>query len=166
VLLETIAVMSKRAQFLEVVPISATYDINVDTLIGLIPPLLPVSPPLFPANMQTDRSEHFHYAELIREKLMLSLRQEVPYGLTVQIERFERDESGVAVNAIIWLERDSQKGIVIGKGGAHLKKVGRVARLELKQQLGVPVHLDLWVKVKENWADSDTDLRQLGYEVP
>ena len=92
------------------------------------------------------------------------LRQEVPYGLTVQIERYEEEQQGVSINAIIWVERDSQKGIVVGKGGNVLKKVGRQARLELKGRLGVPVHLELWVKVKDNWADNEQELLRLGYE--
>ena len=104
--------------------------------------------------------------KLIREKLTLALRQEVPYGLTVQIERFERDDHGAAIHAIVWVERDSQKGIVVGKGGSLLKRIGRDARLELKREFGVPVHLELWVKVKDNWADSEKDLLQLGYESP
>lgn len=165
VLLQTIAEMSDRADFREVVPLSAKNGDNMDRLLSLIPDLLPLSVPLFPEDMRTDRSEHFHTTELIREKLMLSLRQEVPYGLTVQIERYEKEAEGVAINAIIWVERDSQKGIVVGKGGKHLKKVGREARLELKKKLGVPVHLELWVKVKDNWADSDKELQRLGYEL-
>ena len=165
VLLQTIAEMSDRADFKEVVPLSATKGDNMDRLLSLIPEFLPQSVPLFPEDMRTDRSEYFHTTELIREKLMLSLRQEVPYGLTVQIERYENEPEGVAINAIIWVERDSQKGIVVGKGGKHLKKVGREARLELKKKLGVPVHLELWVKVKDNWADSDKELQRLGYEL-
>ncbi|MDP7042331.1 MAG: KH domain-containing protein, partial [Gammaproteobacteria bacterium] len=113
-----------------------------------------------------DRSENFLVAEVIREKLTVTLRQEVPYGLTVQIERFERDEHGIAIHAVIWVERDSQKGIVVGKGGGQLKKVGRAARLELKSQFGQPVHLELWVKVKDNWADSEKDLLGLGFDSP
>ena len=102
----------------------------------------------------------------MREKLTLALRQEIPYGLTVQIERFERDEKGVLISAVIWVERDSQKGIVVGKGGSLLKKVGRAARLDLKEQLGQAVHLELWVKVKDNWADNEADLQRLGYDSP
>jgi GTP-binding protein Era len=165
VLLQTIAEMSDRADFREVVPLSAKNGHNLDRLLSLIPEFLPQSVPLFPEDMRTDRSEHFHTTELIREKLMLSLRQEVPYGLTVQIERYEEEPEGIAINAIIWVERDSQKGIVVGKGGKHLKKVGREARLELKKKLGVPVHLELWVKVKDNWADSDKELQRLGYDL-
>ncbi len=166
VLLQTISEMSDRASFAAVIPISATGGDNVDRLLSLIPDFLPESPPLFPSEMRTDRSDDFHMAELIREKLTLSLRQEVPYGLTVQIERFVQEPEGAAVHAIIWVERGSQKGIVVGKGGKHLKKIGRAARLELKAKLGVPVHLELWVKVKDNWADNEKDLLGLGYDAP
>ena len=165
-LLLSLAEMSARRTFAEVVPISARRREDVETVRALVPQFLPVSPPLFPADMLTDRSESFRIGELIREKLTLSLRQEVPYGLTVQVERLERDQHGVAVNAVIWVERESQKGIVVGKGGSLLKRVGREARLELKRELGLPVHLELWVKVRDNWADSEKDLLQLGYESP
>jgi GTP-binding protein Era len=114
--------------------------------------------------MKTDRDDTFRIAEVIREKLTLNLRQEVPYGLTVQIEKLDYDESGVAIHAVIWVERDSQKGIVVGKGGSLLKKVGRAARLELKADMSRPVHLELWVKVKDNWADSERELLRLGYD--
>ena len=166
ILLQTIAEMADRADFKEVIPISAKSGDNLDRLLSLIPPFLPESGPLFPDDMRTDRSDSFHYSELIREKLTLSLRQEVPYGLTVQIEKFEEDEKGIIMNAIIWVERDSQKGIVVGKGGSLLKKVGREARVEMKKALGRPVHLELWVKVKDNWADNVKDLQRLGYESP
>ena len=92
------------------------------------------------------------------------LHQEMPYGLTVQIERLVQEEKGVAINAIIWVERDSQKGIAVGKNGSVLKKVGRSARLEIASLLGEAVHLELWVKVKSNWADNEKDLMSLGYE--
>ena len=163
-LLSHISTMSERYSFAEVIPISAKKRDNLDRLLALIPDHLPESPPLFPDEMITDRSESFQFAEIIREKLTLLLRQEVPYGLTVQIERYEEEKEGVSINAIIWVERDSQKGIVVGKGGNVLKKVGRQARLELKERLGVPVHLELWVKVKDNWADSEKELLRLGYE--
>ncbi len=163
-LLSVLAKMSERYSFDEVIPISAKLKDNLDRLLELIPNYLPESPALFPAEMITDRSESFHFAEIIREKLTLLLRQEVPYGLTVQIEQFKKEPEAVSINAVIWVERDSQKGIVVGKGGIVLKKVGRQARLELKERLGVPVHLELWVKVKDNWADNEKDLLRLGYE--
>lgn len=165
-LLELIAAMAARREFAEIVPVSALKRDNLDGLMALLPGFLPESPPLFPEHMHTDRSREFHAAELIREKLTLMLHQELPYGLTVQIERYLEDDKGVTINAIIWVERDSQKGIVVGKGGAVLKRVGRAARLELSEQLGRRVHLELWVKVKSNWADSEKDLAGFGYESP
>jgi len=163
-LLSAISTMAGRYSFAEVIPISAKLHDNLDRLLALIPDYLPESPPLFPDEMITDRSESFQIAEIIREKLTLLLRQEVPYGLTVQIEQYEKEPQGVSINAIVWVERDSQKGIVVGKGGNVLKKVGRQARLELKERFAKPVHLELWVKVKDNWADSEKDLLRLGYE--
>lgn len=165
-LLDSIASLSSRGNFAEIVPVSALKNDNLDRLMEVIPGFLPLSPPLFPEHMHSDRSEEFHIAEIIREKLTLMLHQEMPYGLTVQIERLERDDKGVAINAIIWVERESQKGIAVGKKGSVLKKVGREARLEIAQQLGASVHLELWVKVKDNWADNVKDLRNLGYEAP
>ena len=163
-LLETISRMAARRDFEEIVPLSARKGANLDALQALVPRFLPESPPLFPPEMVSDRSDDFHAAEIVREKLTVLLRDEVPYGLTVQIEKYDRDAEGADIGAVIWVERDSQKGIVVGKGGQMLKQVGRAARLDLKQILGVPVHLELWVKVKDNWADSEKDLVSLGYE--
>jgi GTP-binding protein Era len=165
-LLEVIAGTAKRYPFADIVPVSARKKDNLDALLALAPNYLPESPQLFPDDMRTDRSIEFQTAEIIREKLTLSLHQEVPYGLTVQIERYSTEADRTTINAIIWVERDSQKGIVVGQGGVVLKRVGKAARLELKQRLGHPVHLELWVKVKDNWADSEQDLLQLGYESP
>jgi GTP-binding protein Era len=165
-LLETIAEMAARRDFEEIVPVSAKRNDNIDALLALIPSHLPESPPFFPADMHSDRSDDFHAAEVVREKLTVLLRDELPYGLTVQIEKYERHDDGADIAAVIWVERDSQKGIVVGKGGQMLKKVGRSARLDLKSILGVPVHLELWVKVKDNWADSEKDLATLGYDTP
>jgi len=165
-LLEAIAEIAERHEFAEILPLSARKQDKFDTLLTMIPNYLPESPQLFPDDMQTDRSIEFQTAEVIREKLTLSLHQEVPYGLTVQIENFETDDGRTAISAIIWVERDSQKGIVVGKGGGVLKRIGRAARLELKERLGRPVHLELWVKVKDNWADNEKDLLRLGYESP
>ncbi|MDH3987865.1 MAG: GTPase Era [Gammaproteobacteria bacterium] len=166
ILLAALATMSERRKFAEVIPISARRRDGLAALDELVPGYLPESEPLFPEDMVTDRSKDFRAAEVVREKLTLALRQEIPYGLTVQIERFETDENGVAIHAVIWVEKDSQKGIVVGKGGGLLKKIGRAARLELKDEYGVPVHLEMWVKVKDNWADSERDLLRLGYESP
>jgi len=165
-LLQAIGELSQRHSFVEIIPISARKHDNLDVVLGSIPNHLPESPPLFPAETQTDRGPEFFAAEIIREKLTVQMRQELPYGLTVQIERYEQEERGIAVHAIIWVERDSQKGIVVGKGGRMLKKIGKEARLELAEALQQPVHLELWVKVKDNWADNEQDLMSLGYESP
>lgn len=165
-LLEAIAAMAQRYEFAQILPISARKQDNLDALLEVIPGFLPESPPLFPDDMQTDRGAEFHAAEVIREKLTTMLHKEVPYGLTVQIEQYELDGERLTINAIIWVERDSQKGIVVGKGGKVLKTVGQSARLELADQLGCRVHLELWVKVKDNWSDSEKELMRLGYESP
>lgn len=165
-LLEAIALMSARFDFSEIVPISAKKNDNLDHLMNMIPAYLPESPPLYPEDMQTDRSEEFHVAEIIREKLTLMLHQEMPYGLTVQVERLVREEKGIAINAIIWVERDSQKGIAVGKNGSVLKRVGRSARLDIAKHLGQAIHLEMWVKVRKNWADNESDLLNLGFETP
>lgn len=164
ILLDALGLMAARMDFAEIIPISAHKHDNLDQLMTMLPRFLPESPPLFPEDMHTDRSKEFHAAEVIREKLTLMLHQELPYGLTVQVERYLAEKSGITINAVIWVERDSQKGIVVGKHGGVLKKVGRSARLELKQQLQCNVHLEMWVKVKTNWADNEKDLMNLGYE--
>ncbi len=158
--------LSKRYGFAEIVPVSAITGDNLDTLVAMLPRFLPSSPALFPEDALTDRSREFQVAEIIREKLTLMLHQELPYGLTVQVERLVEDDKGIAVHAIIWVERESQKGIVVGKQGAVLKRVGSAARREIAGQLGRPVHVELWVKVKANWADSEKDLLSLGFETP
>lgn len=156
--------MSERYSFAEIYPISALKKDNLAELLQAIPAYLPESPPLFPDDMRTDRSREFLVAEVIREKLTEMLHQEVPYGLTVQIEQFVEDAERITVNAVILVDRDSQKGIVVGKGGQVLKRVGQSARLDLCQQLNSRVHLELWVKVKDNWSDNEKYLQQFGYE--
>lgn len=163
-LLATIAQMAERHPFAEIVPISAKSGDNVARLLDAITPYLPESPPLYLPEMHTDRDEIFLTAEVIREKLTILLHKELPYGLTVQVERYTEEGQGVAINAVIWVERDSQKGIVIGKGGEVLKQVGQRARKELCQLLDRRVHLELWVKVKKNWSDSESELRKFGYD--
>lgn len=163
-LLDAMQLMAARRDFAEIVPISAQQGDNLDRLLQLLPGYLPESPPLFPEDMLTDRSRDFHVAEIVREKLTQMLHQELPYGLTVQVERFDEDDTAATIHAVIWVERDSQKGIVIGKEGATLKRIGRAARLDIAAFLGKRVHLELWVKVKENWADSEKDLLSLGFD--
>ena len=163
-LLEALASMSKRYEFAEIFPISALKRDNLAELMQAIPGYLPESPAMFPEEMHTDRSKEFLAAEVIREKLTEMLHQEIPYGLTVQIESYEIDEERITIHAVILVDRDSQKGIVVGKGGHVLKTVGQSARLQLCELLDARVHLELWVKVKDNWSDSEQDLLRLGYE--
>ncbi|MBS0375116.1 MAG: GTPase Era [Proteobacteria bacterium] len=164
-LLPFIQDLAARHPFIEIVPLSALKHDNVSALPLALAKHLPESPPLFPPEQVTDRSERFRTAEIIREKLTLRLQQELPYGITVEIENIEEMPDGrVAIGAVIWVERDGQKAIVIGEHGRMLKEVGQAARLELNRLYGRRTHLELWVKVKDNWADSANALRAFGYD--
>ncbi len=156
--------MTERVPASEIIPISAQESDNLERLVELIGARLPLSPPLFPPDVVTDRDEPFHAAEIVREKLTLKLREELPYGINVQIERFAEEHGRILINAVIWVERAGQKAIVIGQGGERLKEIGRLARIELNDLWQRSVHLELWVKVKENWADNEMALRQFGYD--
>jgi GTP-binding protein Era len=156
--------MAQRIPASGIVPISALESDNLEALVEIVGSRLPVAPPLFAVDVLTDRNEPFHAAEVVREKLTLKLREELPYGINVQIERFADEDGRIMINAVIWVERAGQKAIVIGQGGERLKEIGRLARIELNDLWQRAVHLELWVKVKENWADSEMALRQFGYE--
>lgn len=162
--LAALAELSARFEFAELVPVSALRGIGLDRLHAVIPAHLPESVRLFPEHMLSDRGPAFRAAEVIREKLMLLLHEELPYGLSVQVERYDESDGRLEIQAVIWVERDSQKGIVVGKGGRQLKQAGRAARLELREQVGKPVHLELWVKVRDNWADNEADLLAFGFD--
>jgi GTP-binding protein Era len=149
-----------------VVPISAKTGDNLDRLGEQIFARLPPGPKLFPDGMVTDRDLAFRVAETIREKLMTLVHKEVPYGLTVEVEHLgTNDEGQRLVHALVWLERESHKSIVIGKQGQVLKQAGTAARHELRELLGERVHLELWVKVREHWADNERELQRLGFDV-
>lgn len=164
-LLPTLEKLS-RHPFAELVPISARTGDNLSRLVEQIFARLPVGRKLFPQGIVTDRDLAFRIGETIREKLMTLVHQEIPYGLTVEVEHLGRTEEGQRlVHALVWLERESQKGIVIGKGGGVLKQAGTEAREELRKLLGERVHLELWVKVRERWADNERELARLGFEV-
>ncbi len=162
-LLPHIDALRARYPFREIVPISAVHGSQVPELERMLAALLPESPPLYPEEQITDRSERFLAAELIREKLMRHLGQELPYAVTVEIESYVEDEGLARIHALIWVERDSQKAIVIGKGGAMLKRIGQEAREDIERLIGHKVFLQLWVKVKEKWSDDERALRALGY---
>ncbi len=148
------------------IPVSARTGENLDRLVEQIFERLPQGPALFPLGMVTDRDLAFRIAEVIREKLMGLLHKEVPYGLTVEIEHLGTNAEGQrVVHAVIWLERESHKSIVIGRQGQVLKQAGSAARAELRELLDARVHLELWVKVREHWADSERELKRLGFDV-
>lgn len=155
--------LSINQTFSQIIPLSAYQGTNVPKLEGVIRDFLNESEPYFPADQITDRSERFMAAEVIREKLMRSLDQELPYNLTVEIERFRNEEDLLHINAIIWVGRASHKGIVIGKQGKHLKEIGRRARRDLEKKHSKKVFLELWVKIKQGWADDERMLNGLGY---
>jgi len=164
-LLPTLERLSAMLDFEAVIPVSALKRHNLDRLVAVLPSLLPEGEPFYPPEQVTDRSERFLAAEIVREKLTRVLREELPYGLTVEIERWQEEDDGrLAIGAIIWVEREGQRRIVIGEGGQGLKEVGRAARLDINRMLGRRIHLELWVKVREHWADSEAALRQFGYD--
>ena len=163
-LLPYLAELAARHEFLAVVPVSALRAQNIEDLRDTIAAQLPRSAPLYPQGELTDRGPGFRIAETIREKLTLELNQEVPYGIAVEVPRLSEEEGVLSVDAVIWVDREGQKPIVIGARGERLKRVGRAARLAVNGMLGRRVHLNLWVKVRANWADNARALRELGVE--
>lgn len=163
-LLPYIARIAERGSFEFIMPVSAKTGEACDSLLETLFARLPPGPHLYPDDQVTDRSERFLAAETVREKLMTQLRDEVPYGVTVEIESFEEGARLTSIGAVIWVERDAHKGIVIGKGGTMLRTVGTAARQDLERMLGVKVHLKLWVKVREGWADDERALHRFGYD--
>lgn len=150
--------------FKEVVPISATEGNNVDTLLQELVDLMPEGPQYYPEDQVTDHPEYFIVSELIREKVLFLTRDEVPHSVAVVVDSMKRDEyDKVHVQATIIVERDSQKGIIIGKGGKMLKDIGTKARMDIEHLLGNKVFLELWVKVQKNWRDKQTYLTDYGY---
>lgn len=156
--------LAGRYPFTDIVPLSAEKGQNVEPLEKLIRGYLPESVFYFPEEQVTDRSQRFLVAELVREQLMRTLGQEVPYSTSVAVEAFEESDNLIRMSAVIWVERDSQKAIVIGNGGKQLKRVGQNARHQIEQLVGKKVHLELWVKVREGWADDERAMKSLGYD--
>jgi GTP-binding protein Era len=163
-LLPFVAELAGMHGFLDVVPISAEKGVNLDRLIEVIAARLPVSPVLFPPEQRTDRGVDFQISETIREKLTMELVEELPYGIAVEIEKKSEEEGQLIIDAVIWVDRAGQKPIVIGAKGSRLKRIGQKAREELNARLGKRLHLNLWVKVREDWADDARALAQLGME--
>ncbi|MCI6255401.1 MAG: GTPase Era [Clostridiales bacterium] len=165
-LLEVIRVYSEAHTFNAVLPISAKNGEGVEEVLDVLSNFLPEGPQLFPEDMVTDQPERQVCAEIIREKLLLCLDKEIPHGTAVELIRFaERERDGVIeIDATIYCEKDSHKGIIIGKGGAMLKKISTLARQDIERFMGAKVYLQTWVKVKENWRDNLNLIHDFGYK--
>ena len=163
-LLPMIAAYHEQFSFEEIVPISALTGDGVSELLDIVIRSLPLGGMYYPEDQLSDLPERFFIAEIIREKVFLQTQQEIPYSTTVQTDEVkERNDRKMYIRATIYVERESQKGIVIGNKGRMLKKIGQIAREEIEKWMGVPVYLDLWVTVKSDWKDKERDLREFGY---
>jgi len=164
-LLPVIAECQKLVPTAEVVPISAIEGVNLDRLEAILLRHLPEAPPFFPPGQRTDQPPHLLVAEIIREKVFQLVRQEVPYAVAVQVDEMEERDTGemVDIQATVYVEKDSQKGILIGGGGQMLKRIGQQAREEIEIILGTRVYLGLWVKVRRAWRKDEEALRRFGY---
>ncbi|HDU1338749.1 TPA: GTPase Era [Staphylococcus pseudintermedius] len=150
--------------FAEIIPISALEGHNVDHFINVLKSYLPEGPQYYPDGQISDHPEQFVVSELIREKILQTTSEEIPHAIGVNVERMTQEsEDRVHIEAVIYVERDSQKGIVIGKGGKKLKEVGKRARLDIEHLLGSKVYLDLWVKVQKDWRNKSSFIKQMGY---
>jgi GTP-binding protein Era len=147
----------------EIIPVSAKARFNVDAVMKRIRELVPDSPPYFGKDQLTDKPARFFVTEIIREKILLYYDKEIPYAVEVVVEQFKEEAKSIHINAVIYVERDSQKGIIIGKQGSMLKKIGTNARYEMEKMLDAKVNLKLWVKVKKDWRDSDFLIKNFGY---
>lgn len=164
-LLPVIKSYTDNMDFAAVVPLSALRDGEFEGLIGEMAKHMPPGPQYFPPDMVTDQPERLIAAEMVREKVLQLTRDEVPHSVAVEIEEMKkRDNQDIYIRAVIYVERESQKGIVIGARGAMLKEVGRLARADIESLLGNKVYLDLWVKVREGWRNKAGSLREFGYE--
>lgn len=150
--------------FEEIIGVSAKQGKNVEKVIRSVSAFLEDGPMFFPDDMVTEHPERFITSEIIREKILLYLQDEVPHGVAVEIERYQEERNITKINAVIYCEKKSHKGMIIGKGGRKLKGIGKSARGEIEALLGTKVYLELWVKVKENWRDSDIALSNFGYK--
>lgn len=158
--------MSDRYPFAELVPLSALNAKDASRLLAIIKPRLPQSPPLFEADVLTDKSERFLAAEIVREKIFRLTGDEIPYGVNVSVENFSEAPSGLRrIEVVIWVERESHRPILLGRGGERMKRIASEARQDMEQLFGSKVFLQCWVKVKKGWADNAALLRTLGYEV-
>ncbi|MCP4490733.1 MAG: GTPase Era [Gammaproteobacteria bacterium] len=155
--------ISEVAPDFEIVPVSALEHENLDRLEAIIVSYLPIAVPQFPGDQLTDKSMRFIVAEAVREKLFRALTQELPYSITVSVDHYQEEPDLTRISATIWVERKSQKAIVIGKQGRQLKQVGSLARHDIEKLIDGQVYLQLWVKVREDWADDERSLAAFGY---
>jgi GTP-binding protein Era len=142
---------------------SAAKGVHVDKILAALEGQMPDGPMFFPEDLATDQPERFLAAEIIREKLLLYLEAEIPHGVAVELESYQEEAAITRIGAVVYCEKKSHKGMIIGKDGRKLKGVGKSARADIENLLGVKVFLQIWVKVRENWRDSDSMLRSLGY---
>ncbi|NLO90077.1 MAG: GTPase Era [Clostridia bacterium] len=163
VIMEKIISLTSKFDFAEVVPVSAATGENLETLLRLIVQYMPQGPKYYPDDMVTDNPEKFIIAEIIREKILKTTRDEVPHSVAVQVEDIQNKGNLIFIMSTIYTEKDSQKGIIIGNNGQRLKEIGREARLEIENLFGNKVYLDLWVKVKKDWRKKEGALQQFGY---
>lgn len=162
---DVVANYSALGDFAAVLPVSALTGTGLNELLAAVLEHLPHGPPYFPADTYTDQPEQLLVAELVREQVLHLTRDEIPHSVSVEIEEMKTRANGtVFIRAVIYVERESQKGIIIGGGGRLLRQIGTGARQNIEPLLGAPVYLDLWVKVKKDWRDREASLRALGYE--
>ncbi|MDR0893680.1 MAG: GTPase Era, partial [Prevotellaceae bacterium] len=148
----------------EIIPISATNNFNVQYVMKRVKELLPESPPYFGKDQWTDKPARFFVTEIMREKILLYYDKEIPYAVEVAVEQFKEERSNIHINVVIYVERESQKGIIIGKQGKALKKVASEARRDLERFFGKSIYLETFVKVDKDWRSSDKELRSFGYQ--
>lgn len=160
---EQVALWKEKVPNAEIIPVSALENFNVQTVFDRIIELLPASPPFYPKDALTDRPERFFVNETIREKILINYDKEIPYAVEVETEEFKEDDTIIRIKSIIMVERDTQKGIIIGHKGAALKKVGIQAREDLEKFFDKKVHLELFVKVNKDWRSNNFQLRRFGY---
>ena len=161
---QAVAFWEKELPNATVFPISAQHNANIRHLFEQILTKLPECPPYFPKDELTDKSMRFFITEIIREKILLNYQQEIPYSVQVEVESYEESEKRIVIRASIYVARESQKAIIIGKGGSAIKKLGMQARTDIEEFTGKKIFLELFVKVDKDWRDNETELKRFGYE--
>lgn len=158
-----VALWKEKVPNAEIFPISALENFNVEEVLNRILELLPVSPPFYPKDQLTDKAERFFVNETIREKILLNYDKEIPYAVEVETEEFKEEETIIKIKSVIMVERETQKGIIIGHKGSALKKVGMQARADLEQFFAKQIHIEIFVKVNKDWRNNSFQLRRFGY---